>query len=245
MLNILIVDDEPKARKTISGLVNEATIETTIVAEAENVVQAVKAIHTYNPDLVLLDVEMPEQNGFALLDYFDEINFHIIFITASENYAINAFRASALDYILKPIDKKLLESALKKAEDSRWSISQDQVHVFKNTMEDKLPERIALSSNDKIEFLALEEIYYLKAAGPYTEFHLQDKTLISTKPIREFEVFEKHPLFFRSHRSYLINLHHVLSYHKEDGGYILLKNNEKAGLSRYQKQDFLKAMEQL
>lgn len=243
MLRILIVDDEPKARSLISTFVDEFDLDTEIVAKVSNIPEAVKAINTQNPDLVLLDIEMPQQNGFALFDYFDDLNFQVIFITASQNYAIDAFRVSALDYILKPINKSHLKSALLKAASSHQFVSQVQVDVFKQAMKSQSPKRIALSSNEKIEFISINDISYMKADGPYTEFHLvSDETIVVSKNIGDYEMIEKLPHFFRIHRSFLVNLQEVKSFHKEEGGQVVMKNGAILHISRYRKSEFLEIM---
>ena len=246
MLKLLIVDDEPKARRVVSTYVSELELNTKIVAQVSNIPDAVKAINKHKPDLILLDIEMPQQNGFALFEYFDEISFQVIFVTASPDYAIEAFKVAALDYILKPVDKLQLKSALERAINSPISTVKEQISVYKNTKEKKIPERFALATANQIEFVSVDDILYLKADGAYTEFHLTSgNKVIVSKPIKEYSSLESHPLFFKTHRSFVINLSEVLRFHKEEGGSIELKNGDKVGLSRHRKQEFLNAMGRL
>lgn len=247
MLHTLIVDDEPKARTVLRSYLEDCEIAVSVMAEAGAIPDAVKLINKEKPDLVFLDIEMPKQNGFALFDYFDEIDFQVIFVTASRDYAIDAFKVSALDYILKPINQQHLNEAVKKAAQQTQHNLKERVKVANSSLNstDQI-NRIALFSNESIDFVAVEDILYLKADGPYTEFYLTgDQKALVSKPIGEYDMLEDLPHFMKTHRSYLVNLHKVQSYRKEDGGFILMKNGDSINLSRYRKNTFLDAMESL
>jgi two-component system LytT family response regulator len=244
-MKVLLVDDEAKARSVLTTHLSELDKGIEIVAEANNVAEAVKAILKYEPELVFLDVEMPVQDGFKLFNYLDEINFQVIFVTGSRDHAIEAFKVSALDYILKPIDRSELSQAVEKAICSHSVKISERLDLLKEKVHssDKL-NRIALSTSDSIEFVALEEIIYLKADGPYTEFNmLNGNTVVVSRSLGEFSFLEEQPGFLKTHRSFIVNLEQVQRYQKEDGGAIVMQNGDSVSLSRYRKDLFLQKMQ--
>ncbi len=253
-MKVLIVDDEPKARRILKSYIEEYSPAFKVIESVDSVAEAVKAIKKHQPEIVLLDIDMPGEDGFALFNYFDSIDFHVIFVTASREHAIEAFKVSALDYILKPIDISQLIKALEKARHYRQPMLREQISMLnrnlrstnnKNTSDngDSGINRIAISLMESIEFIKLEDIIFLKADGSYTEFYLEgDRKLLSSKPIGDYDIIEKQPGFMKTHRSFLINLPKVQSYQKESGGYIVMKNNHSVNLSRYKKEEFLNAM---
>lgn len=246
-MKVLLVDDEVKARSVLTSHLSELGIDIEIVAEAENVAQAVKAIHKHEPDLVFLDVEMPGQDGFKLFNYLDEIHFQVIFVTGSRDHAIEAFKVSALDYILKPIDRNELLKAVEKAKRSHTLKVSERLELLKENVASQAKlNRIALSTSESIEFVALEEIIYLKADGPYTEFILSNgNTIVVSRSLGEFSFLEEDPGFLKTHRSFLVNLVQVQRYQKEDGGVIVMQNGDHVSLSRYRKDLFLQKMQQI
>lgn len=246
-MNVLIVDDEPRARTVLRMLLEEHHKDLNIVDEAKNIPEAVKAINKYKPDLVFLDVEMPRQTGFDLFQYFDEVFFQVIFVTASRDYAIDAFKVSALDYILKPINYDELKAAIEKAQNSRKITLKEQVRVFKeHTNGNDHNKRIALSTNEQIVFVSVDDIMFLKADGAYTEFYLKDgRKEVVSKPMGEYKKLENIPYFMKTHRSFLINLKEVERYQKEDGGYIVMNSGDIVNISRYRKEAFLSAIQKI
>jgi two-component system LytT family response regulator len=231
----------------LRSLLSTISVEVEVVGEASSVKSAVKAIYQYKPNLVLLDIEMPEEDGFKLFSHFEEVPFYVIFVTAIQHRALDAFRVAALDYLVKPIDTTLLEESVNRVYDKLSSQHiQEQLMLVREHLQEKTPKRIAITSNDQIEFIALNTINYLKAAGTYTEFHLlSGKQLIATKPIGDFAYLDTYPSFMKTHRSYIVNLHEVNSYQKSDGGYIRLNNGDQVGISRFKKTQFIEAMSQL
>lgn len=248
-MEAIVIDDEPKARSVLKRMVDARCPDLDVIAEAGSIPEAVKVIHSHTPDLVFLDIDMPGQNGFALFDYFEELTFQVIFVTASRDHALDAFRVSALDYLLKPIDAEELQKAVRKAQEMHTPKLKERVQMLNEKMsepEEAFISRIALSTSDSVEFVKLEEIQFLRADGPYTEFYLDDgRTVIVSRSIGEYDMLEEHPHYLKTHRSFLINLNKVSSYKKEDGGYIVMENGAETGLSRYKKDAFLEAMEQL
>lgn len=245
-MTAIIVDDEPKARRILQNYLEQYCPDVKILATAADVPEAVKAIIKHKPELVFLDIEMPEQDGFALFDYFNDIDFQVIFVTASHEHAVKAFKVSALDYILKPIDIEQLIAAVKKAQSKHQTRMKEQISEFSHNLKTDKINRIALSLNDSIEFIKLNDIQYLKAEGSYTEFHLDGgKKIIASKPLGEYSFLETQPGFMKTHRSYLINLQKVDKYQKDSGGYIVMQNRGNAALSRFKKEEFLEAMSRI
>ncbi len=245
-MKAIIVDDEPKARRILRSYLNKYCIDIEILTDVSNVSEAVVSINKYKPELVFLDIEMPGQDGFALFSYFEKIDFQIIFVTASRDHAIDAFKVSALDYILKPINIEELKTAVDKAKKTKQFMIKERVNDFNKNIIAKNINRIALSLDGCIEFIKLEEIQYLKADGSYTEFYLDNgKKILSSKPISEYSFLEKQTHFMKTHRSFLVNLQKVRKYLKDSGGYIIMTNGNSTNLSRYKKNEFIEAMERI
>ncbi|OJJ20312.1 DNA-binding response regulator [marine bacterium AO1-C] len=242
MLKALIIDDEAKARRILHELLKEYCPQVEVVADADDVPNAVKAIHKHQPNLVFLDIEMPGYTGFQLLDFFDQINFEIIFTTAYREYAIQAFQVSAIDYLLKPIQIELLIKAVEKVQGQlKPPQINERINTLKNNLSQEHITRIALPVSEGLLFVEVDEIVYLNAEGAYTQIFLEGgrKVLVSKK-IKSFEKVLDHPGFFRTHRSYLINLNRVKQYVKQDGGYIIMDNGDTVSLARERKEAFLK-----
>lgn len=242
MLRTLIVDDEPKARRIMCTLVEKYCPDLEVIGTTDDVPSAVKMINKHQPDLVFLDIEMPGYTGFQLLDFFENVNFQIIFVTAYSDYAIQAFQVSAIDYLLKPIEIKPLKLAVEKAVQQRQSSDQTQrLEALKaNLNPTGAIKKVALPVADGFIFVEPEDIIYLQADGSYTNIFLQDgQKLLVTKKIKEFVRILSHPCFFKTHRSYLINLNRIKQYVKHDGGYIVMNNGDRVTLARDRKDEFL------
>ena len=245
MLKVIIIDDEPKARRVLTALLEQNCPSVHIIDLAEDVPMAVKLINKHQPDLVFLDIEMPGYTGFQLLDFFEKIDFHIIFTTAYRDYALQAFQVSAIDYLLKPIEIEPLKKAVEKVEHQLQATDQQRrLEVLKaNLNPNGCVKKIALPVADGFVFVEPEDIIYLKADGSYTNIFLADgRNLLVTKKIKAFIAILNHPCFFKSHRSYLINLNRVKQYIRNDGGYILMSNGDRVSLSRDRKEDFINSV---
>ena len=246
-MKALIVDDEPKAQKLLTDYINEYCTALELIEPVSNIKEALSSIQKNQPELVFLDIDMPSQNGFALFDYFSQIPFRVIFVTASRQHAIEAFKVSAIDYILKPINISELVKAVEKAVALHKPALHQQIQTLTNALSNNHNiTRIAVSLNATIEFIQLKDLIYLKADGSYTEFYLlSDKKMVSSKPIGDYDLLQKHPHFFKTHRSFIVNMAQIERYTKDSGGYIVMKNGHIANLSRYKKDEFFKAMNYL
>jgi two-component system LytT family response regulator len=248
IMKILIIDDEDLARESLKAILQEIAEDVEVVAEASNVSEGVKTIRKFQPDIVFSDIEMPVLNGLQLLDFFnpEEVNFELVFVTSYSEYAVRAFQLSAIDYLLKPVDKELLTKALNKVRAKQNYQQQERFGLLKKNIETITPTKIALTVLNEVSFIDLSEIIYLKADNVYTEFYLANKdTRIISRPIKEYEKMLVGKDFFRTHRSYLINLNQVKTYSKTEGGFIVMSNGHIVNLARERKEEFLKAWQGL
>ena len=213
-----------------------------IVDVAHSAIEGVKAVNTHQPDLVFLDIEMPGGNGFDFLESFSKINFKIIFTTAYNEYALQAIKFSALDYLLKPVSKEDLQIALEKFFNAKQSAVQtEQLQYLKeNFANSSAPKKIAIPESESITFVDTSSIVRCKSEGSYTQIYLKNgQKLLASKPIGDFEELLKDAGFFRIHRSHLINTNEIKKYVKGEGGYIILTDGSEVEVSRRKKQAFL------
>jgi len=227
-IKAIIVDDEPNAQKALQGLILENFEQVQIVTLCKDVPEAVKAINKYKPDVVFLDIEMPGYNGFELLDFFDaqQINFKIIFVTAYSDYSLRAFESSAVDYILKPVRLEHVARALKKLNIEKPGADKIQYQVLRENFSHQ-EKKIVLQTAETIFVVKQEDIIYMQAEGSYTKiFTTTHGTLTITKKLLDFEYLEIDGPFFRTHRSYIVNLNHIKKVDKKD--FVLIMSNEAA-----------------
>lgn len=242
-LKVLVVDDEPRSQRVLTAYLDEYCSNTDIVGIAGDVPEAVTAIRTHQPQLVFLDIEMPGENGFQLLKYFDKPDFLIVFVTAYQEYALKAFRSSALDYLLKPIEIVDLVQAVNKARELHHlkANSKQQLDTLRTNLNaEQTTRRLALPVSDGYIFVAVEDIICLAANGSYTTVHIAGKKpLLISKKLYQLNEMIVHPDIFKSHRSYLINLSHVQQYVRRDGGYIIMDNEFEVPLAAGRKEAFM------
>jgi two-component system LytT family response regulator len=246
MIKAIIIDDEAKARRIIEALLKEYCPDVEIVAIAEDVPSGVIAINQHKPDVLFLDVEMPGYTGFQLLDFFKEIDFEIVFTTAHSDYALQAFRVSAIDFLLKPIQISELIAAVEKVKQKRGQ-NKERLSVLKENFKDNSIKKMALPVAEGLLFVEVEDISHLEADGAYTHFHLSDgRKIMVSKKIKEFEeALTQQSNFFRTHRSFIINFKKMKQYVKQEGGYVLLENEIQIPLARERKDEFLLLIERL
>lgn len=235
-MKTLIVDDEKNARLALIGVLAEHFPEIDIVAECNNIPTAVKAIHKYAPDLVFLDISMPGYSGLELFKFFDdEITFKVIFVTAHSEYAINAFELSAVDYILKPIQLKNIDRALKKISAGN---EVQNISLLKSNFNDELSKKIALKTGEGIVFVKFDDLIYLKADGSYTHFITDTHSKITvTKRIADFERLQNMGPFLRVHRSHIINFNRISKILKQDGGWVIMDNGDELSIASDRKNE--------
>jgi two-component system LytT family response regulator len=247
MLKAIIIDDEENARITLAGLLAEYAPGVEILAQCVNVPEGVLAINKHNPDLVFLDVEMPEYSGFELIDFFKDITFEIIFVTAYSQYAIRAFEVSAVDYLLKPVEIDSLKAAIEKANKKRDLANvMQRLQLMKNAYAGHDIQKIALPMSNGLLFVDISQIVLFEADRVYTNVFLSDGSRLTvSKPMRTFEdVLIGRPFIFRPHRSYLVNLHHIKKYLKGES-MIVTDNNMNIPVARDRKADFEQTLKEL
>ncbi len=232
-MKAIIVDDETRARLSLKLLLEEFCPEIEIVAECKNLSEGVKAIHKQKPELVFLDIEMPGHSGLELLEFFNEneINFSIIFTTAYNDYAIQAFKLSAVDYLLKPINPQELEEAIGLFKKRKNQF--ENLRALKTNLEQTDYSKIAIPVSGKILFVNTDEILYLKGEGSYTNLYKTDKTtLLVSRNLKSFEELLEHSKnITRIHKSYMVNLQQIAAASKSDGGFVELSDGSQIPIS--------------
>jgi two-component system, LytTR family, response regulator len=240
MLKAAIIDDEAKARRILAAFIEEYCPQVALVGNAPDVVQGVKLIQREKPDIVFLDIEMPGYNGFQLLEFFDDIDFEIIFVTANNEFALKAFQVSAVDYLLKPLQITQLVKAVEKAEKIKGnSLIKERLATLKTNMEQQQIKKIVVPVSEGSLFIELKDITHLRAEGSYVNIFLKDgnKILVS-KNIKDYEdQLTSAEGFFRTHRSFLVNARYIKSV-AANGTEATVPNNQTISIARERKPEF-------
>ncbi len=240
MIKAIIIDDEKHCIITLQHLLAQIS-DVTIVATTQDSTTAKSLIEMHEPDIVFIDVEMPHLTGFDVLQQFETLPFKVVFTTAYDQYAIKALRLNALDYLLKPIDKNDIVTVIDKYKNQEINNNKEQLknlHLFNaGTMQDT----IALSTNKGLLFVKINDIMYLEAESCYTHIVMNDKTKhLASKTMAAFEeVLQDNPIFFRTHKSHIVNLKFIKQYIRGEGGELIMQDGTSIALSRNRKQDFL------
>lgn len=241
MINALIVDDEAKGRQFLKQLLEKFTPGVKVIAEAAGGKEALQVIETLSPDLVFLDIEMPGLSGIEMLRQLHQINFAVVFVTAFNRYAVDAFRLGALDYLLKPVSPSDLQQAVTRVENSRAMQAQNRtrLHEFARQYGQTF-NKITIPSLQGFEFIDFTDIIYLQSDSNYTRVKLKEgKTIVATRLLGDFEEMLEPYNFFRVHKSYIINLAHMRKYTKGDGGTVMMSDGSEMDVSRRMKEAFL------
>lgn len=245
MAKVIIIDDEQRARMLLCAMLADAAPDLEIVAQCDDLPSGVKAIKKLKPNLVFLDIEMPHYSGLELMDFFaeDEINFKVIFTTAYSQYAIQAFRFSAIDYLLKPLNIDLLKEAIERF----WQKhDKDTQHLMalKYNLENKKSKKIALPQTNGMRFVDSTEIVLAKADGSYTEIKLQTgEAILISKNLKFVEnLVEGLDFLNRCHKSYIVNVNFIKTYHRSDGGYLVLIDGTEIPIATDKVEEVLRIM---
>lgn len=239
MLKAIIIDDEKTSRDALMGLIARYCTNVEVVAQANGYQSGIDVIHKYKPDVVFLDVQMPDGSGFQVLEDVNEINFDVIFTTAYDQYAIKAIKFSALDYLLKPILPTDLVSALQKAEQKKNSLENNSSIkvLLENIKTNAEPKKIVLKTFDKIHVVEIDNIIRCESDDYYTRFFFKDgKTLLISKTLKEHEALLGEQTFFRPHKSHLININYIKGFQKSEGGTIIMSDDAQIPVSRRKKE---------
>lgn len=208
-IKAVIIEDEKNARESLISLLEIYCPNVRVVGSAGSVQSGIEAIRKFNPSVVFLDIKLGNETSFEILERFQSINFSVIFTTAYNNFAIQAFRSNALDYLLKPIEPKSLKEAVGKIQNIRSNVHiNTQIANLLNSLDQKQPRRIAVKTQaEGVTFIELDEITFIKGSGNYSVFHFKNgKSLTSSKNIGHYESILPSGLFFRVHQSYIVNL---------------------------------------
>lgn len=246
MIQAIIIDDEKKCISLLEKMLKQNLPDVQIAGTATQPEEGIKLIRQTEPDLVFLDIEMPRKNGFEVLEATRDIPYEIIFTTAYNQYAIKAFRYSALDYLLKPVDTTELINAVQrfKARHKTNSRQQQIDLLFNNLRNLSQPyNKISVATTEGVIFINITDILYCEATGSYTTLFLKNSDkLVTSKALKDFEeLLLDHP-FFRIHHSYLINLNEIKRYIKGEGGSVLMSNTTELPVSKRKKEEFLKKL---
>jgi two-component system LytT family response regulator len=240
-IRVILVDDEHQSRKTLQSFLQDYCPHVEIIGEADSVLSGYKLLQQESPDAIFLDIQMNDGTGFDLLNKIPNPSFQVIFTTAFDDFAIKAFQYNAVDYLLKPIDvDELMRSVKKIKPHDNGSAFQEQLTNLLETNKTGKFDKIVLSTNNGLHFLELNEIIRLQSEANYTTFYLlEGKRIVVAKTLKSFEELLVGENFFRPHQSHIINLKHVEKILKEDGGYLLMKDDYKIPISRSKKELFM------
>ncbi len=244
-MKVVIVDDEAAVRNTIATLVKENFPEITVTAVAGSVGEGYAAIMENQPDILFLDVELPDGLGFDLLKKVAPVRFRTIFITGHQEYALDAIKVSALDYLLKPVDEDELKTAIIRAREI-ISHEEEQLKILaltENLQERKVLKRIILKTSEALQLISVSDIIRAEADSNYTRFYLSGgKHIIVSRTLKDYEEMLSGTTLIRVHQSHLVNLNYIDKFFKHDGGYILLKDGTTVPVSPVLKQKVLNAL---
>ncbi len=247
MKKALIIDDENRTRDLIAKMINSFGLDIEAIPAAESVESGIKAIEEHHPDIVFLDIKLPDGTGFDLLKAIPNKNFEVIFITAHEEFAIKAIKFSALDYILKPVDPEELKAAVMRALDALGSKKEEsQFEALHLNIQPNQKRRLVLKTQESVHIVELDHIIRCEADRNYTSFYLTEgKKILVSKTLKDYETLLSSHNFLRVQQSHLINLDFVSRYDKGNGGSVVMKDGSEVPLSPAKRDIFFKILENL
>jgi two-component system LytT family response regulator len=244
MIKAVLIDDEMHCLKTLGMLLTEYCPNVHVLEMCNDAATGLKAIELDKPDLVFLDIEMPQMNGFEMLERLAQINFAVIFTTGYDQYAIKAFHFSALDYLLKPVEPEELIDAVKKVEEQHHLPIPEQFEMLMKKISgiNSGFTKIAVPTAEGFELIAATDVIYFEAQSNYTHIFLKNKNkIIACRTLKNIEdQIQDYNFFVRVHNSYMVNLNEIVRYVRGEGGYIVMSNNTSVNVSRSRKDALLK-----
>jgi len=244
-MKILLIDNEDNVRHGLKALVQLVSTDMPIIEEANGVYTGLQKIKSFSPDIVFLDIEMDDGTGFDLLNQVSNPSFQLIFTTAHDQYAIQAFKFSAIDYLLKPVDPAELSKSLEKATGNiRHSDLNTQLSILTQQLSQKTDHdrKIVLKDIDTTYFIRIHDILFCQADGTYTKFYIANNSpVLVSKNLKEYETLLEPLGFLRTHHSYLANPDKIKMYDKTDGGTLILEGGHRIPVSQ-RKKDFVLSM---
>lgn len=246
MIKTVLVDDETDSIKVLQRLLSAYCPEVVVVGNADGVETGLHVIQTAKPDLVILDIEMTHGNAFDLLNQLQPIEFQVIFVTAFDNYAIRAFKYSAVDYLLKPVDIDDLRGAVERATrkvQGRSFIDQMETLLYNVETFQLTQQKMAVPTLTGLVFIPIKDIIRFEAKGSYTSIFLTNtEEIVATRNIKEYEDLLPDAIFCRVHNSHIINLHKIQKYHKGRGGYIIMEDGSNIEVASRRREEFLRRL---
>ncbi|HEV7783379.1 MAG TPA: LytTR family DNA-binding domain-containing protein [Chitinophagaceae bacterium] len=247
MIKAILVDDEPRGLNALKKLLQAYCPEVKIIAECSDAESAKEKIELLEPQLVFLDISLPRKNSFDMLAELEAVNFEIIFVTAHNEYTLQAFHYSAVDYLMKPIDEDLLADAVRRASKriSGNTINNNVTTLLHNLQKTQTPHemKLCIPSVKGFQLVDIKNIIFCEASGSYTHFHFTDKPMLcSARVIHEYEELLSDAGFARIHKTFLVNLLHVKEYLKGEGGSVVLSNGKIVEVSRRKKDSLMVKM---
>jgi len=248
MLKTIIIDDEEHVRKTLGKFLKKYCPQVIVTGEAAGVAEARELINRQHPDLLLLDIELEDGTGFDLLKKFEHPDFKVIFITAHNQFAIRAFKVSALDFILKPVNPEELAEAVEKAQ----QVVQNELRLKLDALEtnlqseDRQCKKIVIKTSESIHLLDKDNITHCESDGSYcTVYTTEGAEIVTSKPVKDFDEMLAGAGFYRVHRSFLINLAHIKRFDKAEGGCVILSNDHKIPVASRKREILLGLLDEL
>ena len=242
MITCLLVDDELNCLDMLEWLLQRYTPQMQVLGKFQSGAEATAALGKLRPDIVFLDIEMPHMNGFDFLEQVPKLDFDIVFTTAYNKFALKAFKYSALNYLLKPIDPEDLVKTVERVKDKIATPSMEQIQVLMEGLRNErkaTPERVALSTGDGLVFVRTEDILYCQAESNYTRVALKSgQKLLISKTLKDIDDTLSLQDFFRVHNSFLININQIVKFVRGDGGYILMPDDMHITISRSRREEF-------
>jgi two-component system, LytTR family, response regulator len=248
MINAIIVDDEKSGRALLLLLLKEHCPNVNIIDTANSVEQALEMINRLSPDLVFMDIELTNGTGFDILNKIENPNFSVIFVTAYDKYAIKAFKFSAIDYLLKPVDEEELVRAVKQAEKHKKENLFPSIEALNKNYDTLRHEsgKLALTTQTGLVFVEIKDLIRCEADGKYTNCYLTNNTkIVVSRNLKEFEDFLSEHNFIRIHHSHLVNMEYIKQYYSGRGGYVLMSDGSTVDVSQRKKEEFLKRLNKI
>lgn len=243
MIRCILVDDETNALEMMEWLLRTYCPEVEIAAMFSSAEEGIEAVRRLKPDVVFLDIEMPRMNGFDMLEQFDKLTFDVVFCTAYDQFAIRAFKYSALNYLLKPVDPDDLKATIQRIAERKALPTREQFELLLQHIQHPVkstPQRIALTTGDGMIFVPTADIIYCEAESNYTKVALTNgKKIIVSKVLKDIDEALEGPDFCRVHSSFLININRIRKYVRGDGGYLLMDDDTSIPISRSRRQEFM------
>jgi two-component system LytT family response regulator len=240
-MRTVIIDDEKKSRQTLLNFIAKYASQLTVIGEADCVEKGVELIDSEKPDLVFLDIQMPDGTGFDLLGQVEYSGFKLIFCTSYDNYAVKAFRFSAIDYLLKPVDPDIFTAAIKKALTESNGSTKKRIDTLQANKTDF--NRLALHAAEGISIVRISDIIRCESSINYTHFIMVDGTkILVTKTLKDYDELLCNHGFIRIHKSHLVNLNHIKKYIKGEGGWVIMADDSKIEVSRRKKDSLLEIL---